>query len=193
MSRLALDLLEREPSRREAILTATLELIAEGGVDSITHRRVAKHADIPLGSTTYYFESREHLIRAAFDLYLEYHRALRAEIDIDPTKDLKAALDYLIAFTSLELEHRDLLITEYEMTLFAARDPLLADKLNEWYDSMTDQIAGSLKGVVSREPREVARAVLQLLRGNQLERLTSIAEDEKKLRKRLHTLISAYV
>ena len=192
MPKRTLKLNEREPSRREQILAATLDLIAAGGVDSVTHRRVAKHAGIPLGSTTYYFESREHLIRAAFDVYLDHHRALRAQIGIDPGQDRQAAIDFLIAFTSREFEQRDLLITEYEMTLFAARDPLLADALNDWYDEMANQIAKSLEGVVTCEPHELARVILHLLRGHQLERLTQTSEDERQLRKRLDLLITAY-
>src|SRR5262245_4250116 len=47
--------------RRAVILDATLRLIATDGVDAVTHRRVAAVADVPLGSTTYYFESREQL------------------------------------------------------------------------------------------------------------------------------------
>ena len=181
-----------EPNRRETILAATLELIAEGGVDSITHRRVANHAGIPLGSTTYYFESREHLIRAAFDLYLEEHRAIQEQIDIDPGKDRQSAVDFLVAFTAQEFAKGSLLMTEYEMTLFAAKDPVLAVTLNAWYDDMTNQIAAFLANLGARDAHELAHTILHLLRGHQLERLTRHTEDESKLRKRLNTLINAY-
>ena len=56
--------------RRRAILDATLRVIADGGVDAVTHRRVAAEADVALGSTTYYFASREELVREAFRHYL---------------------------------------------------------------------------------------------------------------------------
>ena len=184
--------LNHEPSRREVILTATLDLIASGGVDSVTHRRVAKHADVPLGSTTYYFKTREDLIRAAFDLYLTHHAALQAQVTATPGTDLTAAVEFLIAFSNLEFEQRHLLLTEYEMTLFAARDELLGQALNNWYEHLTDKIASSLQDIVTQSSHSAARAVLHLLRGHQLERLTNPAEDADVLRKRLTTLIHAY-
>lgn len=182
----------RKTDRRQAILRATLDLIAVGGVDSVTHRRVAKQAGIALGSTTYYFESREHLIRAAFDDYLDQHRLLREQINIDPAQDLNAAVDFLIAYTLREFEQRELLITEYEMTLFAARDVTLADALNDWYDRMTQQIAQILKGHGKQQADELARTTLHLLRGYQLERLTRPSDNTEQLRQRLHTLFNAY-
>jgi len=52
--------------RRTAILDATLRLIAKGGIDSVTHRRVAAEAGVSLSSTTYYFATREDIIHEAF-------------------------------------------------------------------------------------------------------------------------------
>src|SRR5512138_372519 len=66
--------------RRAAILDATLRLIATDGVDAVTHRRVAGAADVPLGSTTYYFESREQLLREAFRRYLDQIRSLQNRV-----------------------------------------------------------------------------------------------------------------
>ena len=48
------------PRRRE-ILEATLRVIGEGGVNSVTHRAVAQEARVALASTTYYFDSKEAL------------------------------------------------------------------------------------------------------------------------------------
>ncbi len=67
-------------ARRELILDTTLRLIASGGVDSVTHRRVAEDAGIPLGSTTYYFDSKEHLLREAFEHYLASATRLQSDV-----------------------------------------------------------------------------------------------------------------
>ncbi|HEV2651233.1 MAG TPA: TetR family transcriptional regulator, partial [Rhizomicrobium sp.] len=56
--------------RKREILEAALRVVAKGGADSVTHRSVADVAQVPLGSLTYYFESREDLIREAFRLYI---------------------------------------------------------------------------------------------------------------------------
>ncbi|SCC68911.1 transcriptional regulator, TetR family [Kosakonia oryziphila] len=45
------------PQRRERILEATLDTIAEHGIQAVTHRKIASCADVPLGSMTYYARS----------------------------------------------------------------------------------------------------------------------------------------
>ncbi len=57
----------RGAARREALLDAVLRVVAEVGVDAVTHRRVAEEAGLPLASTTYWFESKEHLLTAALE------------------------------------------------------------------------------------------------------------------------------
>jgi TetR/AcrR family transcriptional regulator, regulator of biofilm formation and stress response len=56
----------RDPAgRRQAIIDAATRVIAEAGLAGLTHRRVAELADIPLGSTTYYFKDLDDLRQAA--------------------------------------------------------------------------------------------------------------------------------
>lgn len=55
-----------DPQRRERILQATLETIAEHGISAVTHRKIACCAEVPLGSMTYYFEGMDSLIEEAF-------------------------------------------------------------------------------------------------------------------------------
>lgn len=61
--------------RRTALVDAAAELLAEGGFDAIRHRAVADRAELPLASTTYYFDSLDDLISAAMERYG------RAELD----------------------------------------------------------------------------------------------------------------
>lgn len=55
-----------DPGRRDRIIEATLDVIAELGVEGVTHRRVAERSDVPLGSMTYHFEGMEDLLGLAF-------------------------------------------------------------------------------------------------------------------------------
>jgi TetR/AcrR family transcriptional regulator, regulator of biofilm formation and stress response len=41
-----------DPSRRNRIIDACLDLISQNGVAGTTHRKVADAADVPLGSMT---------------------------------------------------------------------------------------------------------------------------------------------
>ena len=55
-----------DPHRRERILDAAIEVIAEHGVAGTTHRLIAAAADVPLGSLTYHFASLADLRGAGF-------------------------------------------------------------------------------------------------------------------------------
>ena len=55
-----------DPGRRDRIIATALDVIAEMGVEGVTHRRVAERADVPLGSMTYHFEGMEELLGLAF-------------------------------------------------------------------------------------------------------------------------------
>lgn len=52
--------------RREIILDATLDAVAEYGINGVTHRKIAALADVPLGSMTYYFTGIDALLEEAF-------------------------------------------------------------------------------------------------------------------------------
>jgi len=56
-----------DPGRRSRILQATLDVIRADGMDAASYRRIAAHAEVPLGSMTYYFPTLEGLILSALD------------------------------------------------------------------------------------------------------------------------------
>ncbi|GLZ33286.1 TetR family transcriptional regulator [Lentzea sp. NBRC 105346] len=55
--------------RRQALVEAAAELLADGGFDAVRHRAVAERAGLPLASTTYYFDSLDDLIVAATEFH----------------------------------------------------------------------------------------------------------------------------
>ena len=58
----------REPQerRREALITAALDLMAEGGPKAATVRAIAERAGITAGLIRHYFQSKDDLTRAAY-------------------------------------------------------------------------------------------------------------------------------
>ena len=56
---------ERGAARRRQILEATLRVIGRGGIAAVDHRAVAADAGVPLGSTTYYFDSKDDMVSQA--------------------------------------------------------------------------------------------------------------------------------
>ena len=60
-----------DPGRRERILDAVLDLIARDGSAGATYRSVAEAADVPMGSMTYHFPTRDDMLLAAFERLAE--------------------------------------------------------------------------------------------------------------------------
>src|SRR3954468_22292373 len=56
-----------ESSRRirDAIVAATVRIVAREGVAAVTHRRVAAEADVALSSTTWHFAAKADILEAA--------------------------------------------------------------------------------------------------------------------------------
>lgn len=64
---------KREPAehRREALIRATLSLIAERGVQAATVRAIAARADVSQGMIRHHFSSKEDLITAAYEHHMD--------------------------------------------------------------------------------------------------------------------------
>ena len=55
--------------RRQALLRAAVDVIAEKGYAGVTHRAVADQAGVPVASTSYFFSSIHELTREAAAQY----------------------------------------------------------------------------------------------------------------------------
>lgn len=66
---------------KEKILDATLELISESGIETLSHRNIAKRADIRLSLTSYYFGNLDNLICEAFDRFFEREKLAVKELE----------------------------------------------------------------------------------------------------------------
>lgn len=61
---------ETPEQRREDLIRATLEMIGEGGAKAASVRNIAARADVTLGLIRHYFSTKEDLIHAAYEVYL---------------------------------------------------------------------------------------------------------------------------
>ena len=57
---------EGEERRREALIAAALQLVADGGAQAATVRAIAMRAGVTPGLIRHYFHSKEDLTRAAY-------------------------------------------------------------------------------------------------------------------------------
>ncbi|MEU1053289.1 TetR family transcriptional regulator [Streptomyces sp. NPDC005876] len=121
-----------DPGRRDRILAATLDLIAEEGVAGVSHRRIASRAGVPLGSMTYHFGGMDEVLREAFRRFTDHIVAvfdahLAAPADREEARQAVADLVHRLS----EGSRRDLVLTQ-ELYTLAARRPAYRELTHEW-------------------------------------------------------------
>ena len=62
---------ENTDARRSELIQATLRVIARGGVRAATVRSISKEASVTQGLIRYYFETKDELIAAAYETYMD--------------------------------------------------------------------------------------------------------------------------
>ena len=113
-----------DPQRRDRIIDSTLAVIAENGVAGTTHRKVARHADVPLGSMTYHFTNMDELLLEALTRYAERVGAARS------TDDLVEAIVDLVHWELVRSP--DDLVLSLELYTLAARKPDFRRITHQW-------------------------------------------------------------
>ncbi|WP_460798222.1 TetR/AcrR family transcriptional regulator [Microbacterium sp. GXF0217] len=144
-----------DPARRDRIIDACLDVIAERGVAGTTHRRVAEAAGVPLGSMTYHFDGMDDLLRAAFTRFSHevadgFEARLGREMTREEAKDAVVDLIQQDVFAG----HRELVLS-HELYTLAARDQRYRELTGAWmsrsrvvlerhFDPMTAQLLDAL-------------------------------------------------
>jgi DNA-binding transcriptional regulator YbjK len=124
-------LVAKGPLRRQAIARAGARVLRAAGVEGLTHRAVADEAGVPLGSTTYYFGSREELLEAATDCVVEESNEwlMTWTAETDPADFSQALTDLMYEYLT---ERRDEAVTDVELFVLAARRPELRVHTSRW-------------------------------------------------------------
>jgi DNA-binding transcriptional regulator YbjK len=158
----------RGAARREALLEATLQIVADTGADAVTHRRVAEVAQLPLASTTYYFESKEQLLTAALEVAAERDLARLREL-ADRRRGLPADPEHAGAVGMGSAGEptdddpaagRRSLLASYTLLLEAARRPALQELTRRWTDGYLTVVADLLGRAGSARPAPDAQLLL---------------------------------
>jgi DNA-binding transcriptional regulator YbjK len=153
--------------RREQILEATLRVIGRGGRQAVTHRAVAAEAGVPLGSTTYYFDSRDDLLQQALEHVAasEVERYTVLGQELRAVKSPKELADRLIDELVARAKDRIAYIAEYELWLEAGRRPELREAATNWCDAEQRSVAGAMEALGSADPAIDASLVVAAIDG----------------------------
>jgi AcrR family transcriptional regulator len=160
---------------RERILHAVLRVIGTDGVAGVTNRRVAREAEVSLGSITYHFATQHDLLREAMLLFVAEETARLAGIAGQhlgtPVSLERAAAMVQQVAVDTRFGHEE--IAPLELYIQAGRDPGLRDAAAECFAAY-DRIAVTvLRGLGLPDPERLAGPVVALITGLQLRRLAT--------------------
>jgi DNA-binding transcriptional regulator YbjK len=119
-----------DPDRRNRLVAAALEVIAQHGVAGASHRVIARAADVPLGSTSYHFATLDELLTAAFTVHAEAV-ADALEQRMQAAADRESALDALAGHLAQDVLGADRVLV-LAIDLAAVRRPALRAVTQAW-------------------------------------------------------------
>lgn len=175
------NLTQRGTERRSALLSATLQIIVRDGPGAVTFRTVVAEANASHGSVTYYFGTREELIKEAMVLVANRNIEVLSTVlsDFETMQTNPEALATVIARHSNQqmIEDRSMGITIIELHLAAARSPELRPILREWGRAYTRIIRKVLTNLGSDDPDEDAALMINTISGHVVSQLALQRKD----------------
>lgn len=164
-------------SRREQVLDAAIGLLGDAGVRALTHRAVDTAAELPVGSTSNLFRTRDALFDGVVDRFAARERANWDDLlagTAPCTPDEMAAV--LVAFARAATgPHRTLTLARYSILVEAARRPALRARLGTTGAHVDAWFEAWLGAVGSSEPGRDAHLILNYWIGLVLHELSNPA------------------
>jgi DNA-binding transcriptional regulator YbjK len=121
---------------REAIVGATVTIVARDGVAAVTHRRVAGEAGVSLSSTTWHFATKVAILEAALEWTARHEVARIAEIadrlggtTFDPAAWADELADWLVGQVT---EERDVAVALYRLQIELLGSPGAREVHRQW-------------------------------------------------------------
>lgn len=165
---------------RTQVLDAALEIVAEQGLQALTHRGVEQSAGVSHGTTTYYFSNRGAMIEALLehvsDRQVEWVTARYAELaaaepgTIDPDTFSRRMLTETMA-------DRTLTLARYELYLHAARNPHMQDLVRRHRRAHVSAQTELFRTLGAQDPQWAANRFLSTVEGAILYQL-AVPEDD---------------
>ncbi|MBC3475628.1 TetR/AcrR family transcriptional regulator [Pseudomonas taiwanensis] len=152
---------------REALMAATIDVVAEKGLRGVTYRAIAGRARVNHTLVTHHFGSIEGLLAATMEWAIE--RSIRESGLERITEFDEAFADSLIASVTREPE---LQLFQFEMLLESRRSPEMRSLVEKLYASYMNTVELALKEQGLDTANEAAIAIFAALDGLMLQFLT---------------------
>jgi TetR/AcrR family transcriptional regulator, regulator of biofilm formation and stress response len=177
-----------EASRRtrEAIVAATVRIVARDGVAAVTHRRVAAEAEVALSSTTWHFATKADILEAALDWTarreVDRIRAIADRLgrrDFDPSEWADELADWLIEQVT---DDREIAVALYRLQVELLDSAGAAQVHEEWGEGLRTVGERVLEHSSTATPDLDVRLIAAALDGLRIAVLSSGEQDVEWLR-----------
>jgi DNA-binding transcriptional regulator YbjK len=182
---------------REAIVAATVEIVATDGVAAVTHRRVAAEAGVSLSSTTWHFAAKADILEAALEWTAGHEVARIAEIadrlgdaEFDPSAWADELADWLVGQVT---DERDIAVALYRLQIELLGSPGAQAVHRQWGRGLRALGGGVLEHSATQTPDLDIRLVVAALDGLRLSVILSGEETEwlrAAVRRQLQALLA---
>ncbi len=160
----------RGEERRELILRAALIVIGRRGIGAVTHRSVAEEAGVPLGSLTYWFATKDDLLRDALRLFVDEEAQRLRRVGAGLTADLSPGEIAARFAEVLRSNDGPEQVAQFELYLEAARNPALREAAAECFRAYEEVTVLALHAAGVEDAVGVAAVFVSLADGLGLRR-----------------------
>jgi TetR/AcrR family transcriptional regulator, regulator of biofilm formation and stress response len=186
---------KRSNPRRGEILEATLRVIGESGVNGVTHRAVAREADVALASTTYYFDSKDALVEEALEqMIFRSIEDVRRFTSCGGPIEQAELIDRIVGFADAQVNDPLAFLTaQYELMLEAGRRAHLHPLVRRWTVAYMDGFNHLVESAGLPEPVATAEMITNFVEGALLNHVATPSDDflASRFRPLLTSLIGA--
>src|SRR3954452_8936289 len=163
----------RGEARIDEILRATLDVIRREGLGAVTHRTISDESGVPLGSLTYYFATKQDLLRAALRLFVAEDVA-RLRATAEELLAAGAGGEEVVERFAAVLEAEEAGgVAQFELYLEASRDPVLRETAVESLRAYAEVAELGLRAAGVPDPADAAAIVVAAIDGLGLHRLAA--------------------
>jgi DNA-binding transcriptional regulator YbjK len=168
--------------RRAAIIDAAVQIIATRGLGAVTHRAVAREAKVPLAATTYYFASKEEILREALESLsaAEVERLEKLAEDIAGLGPQEAGVALYNALVPDPQDAPRAWLAQFEIYLEAARNPALRPAVEQRRAAFVKLAETALRAAGAPEPEKRAELGVAGLNGILFDRIRELGDDPQE-------------
>ena len=165
---------QKGQTRVVEILEAALDILLDEGYRAITMRRIAKACDINVGNVTYYYPTKEALIRDLLASVLQSYMDIFDNIRDDPNLTAEEKFTQIIRLILEDIQTKKTTHFFPELWALSNHDPFIAERVDELY-VMVRKVLNHLIPLINPRLTEQEREVVALFVSASMEGMTMFA------------------